>query len=32
MIPQDLARIGIRPNVVTLDFGSLIERITRTFE
>jgi peptide/nickel transport system substrate-binding protein len=32
MIQQDLARIGIRLNVVTLDFGSLIERITRTFD
>ncbi|HUJ20066.1 MAG TPA: ABC transporter substrate-binding protein [Bryobacteraceae bacterium] len=31
MIQQDLARIGIRLNVVTLDFGSLIERITGTF-
>lgn len=32
MIQQDLARIGIRLNVVPLDFGSLIERITRTFD
>lgn len=32
MIQQDLARIGIRLNLVTLDFGSLIERITRTFD
>jgi len=31
MVQQDLARIGIRLNVVTLDFPSLIERITRTF-
>jgi peptide/nickel transport system substrate-binding protein len=31
MLQQDLARIGIRLNVITLDFGSLIERITRTF-
>jgi peptide/nickel transport system substrate-binding protein len=31
MIQQDLARIGIRLNIVTLDFASLIERITRTF-
>jgi peptide/nickel transport system substrate-binding protein len=31
MIQQDLQRIGIRLNVVTLDFPSLIERITRTF-
>jgi peptide/nickel transport system substrate-binding protein len=31
MIQQDLGEIGIRLNVVTLDFPSLIERITRTF-
>jgi peptide/nickel transport system substrate-binding protein len=31
MIQQDLAKIGIQLNVVTLDFPSLIERITRTF-
>ncbi|HET6170646.1 MAG TPA: ABC transporter substrate-binding protein, partial [Terracidiphilus sp.] len=31
MMQQDLQRIGIRLNVVTLDFPSLIERITRTF-
>ncbi len=31
MIQQDLARIGVKLNVVTLDFPSLIERITRTF-
>lgn len=31
MIQQDLAQIGIRLNVVALDFPSLIERITRTF-
>ncbi len=31
MIQQDLARIGVRLNVVTLDFPSLIERITRTY-
>jgi peptide/nickel transport system substrate-binding protein len=31
MIQQDLAAIGIRLNVVTLDFPSLIERITSTF-
>ncbi len=31
MIQQDLAAIGIRLNVVTLDFSSLIERIVRTF-
>jgi peptide/nickel transport system substrate-binding protein len=31
MIQQDLAGIGIRLNIVTLDFPSLIERIARTF-
>jgi peptide/nickel transport system substrate-binding protein len=32
MIQQDLAGIGIKLNIVTLDFPSLIERITRTFD
>jgi len=32
LIQQDLARFGIRLNVVTLDFPSLIERISRTFD
>jgi peptide/nickel transport system substrate-binding protein len=32
MIQQDLAKLGIRLNVVTLDFPSLIERMTRTFD
>jgi peptide/nickel transport system substrate-binding protein len=32
MIQQDLSGIGIRLNVVTLDFPSLIERITRSFD
>ncbi len=32
MIQQDLAQIGIKLNIVTLDFPSLIERITRTFD
>jgi peptide/nickel transport system substrate-binding protein len=32
MIQQDLSAIGIQLNVVTLDFPSLIERITRTFD
>ena len=32
MIQQDLAGIGIKLNVVTLDFPSLIERITNTFD
>jgi len=31
MIQQDLSALGIHLNVVTLDFPSLIERITRTF-
>jgi len=30
MIQQDLAQIGIKLNIVTLDFPSLIERMTRT--
>jgi len=32
MIQQDLAELGISMKVVTLDFPSLIERITRTFD
>lgn len=32
MIQEDLKKIGIRLNVVTLDFPSLIERISRTFQ
>jgi peptide/nickel transport system substrate-binding protein len=32
LIQQDLAQIGIQVRVVTLDFPSLIERITRTFQ
>ncbi len=32
MIQQDLAGIGIRLNVVTLDFPSLLERITRSYD
>jgi peptide/nickel transport system substrate-binding protein len=32
MIQADLAGIGIKVNVVTLDFPSLIERITRTLD
>lgn len=32
MIKEDLAGIGVQLNVVTLDFPSLIERITRTFD
>ncbi len=31
MLQQDLRRLRIRMNLVTLDFPSLIERITRTF-
>ena len=32
MIEQDLAALGIRLNIVTLDFPSLIERITKSFQ
>ena len=32
MIQQDLASLGIKLNVVTLDFPSIIERFTRTFD
>src|SRR5262249_51375132 len=32
MIQQDLLEIGIKLNVVTLDFPSLIVRMTRTFD
>ena len=32
LIQQDLMKIGIKLNVVTMDFPSLIERITRTFQ
>jgi peptide/nickel transport system substrate-binding protein len=32
MIQEDLQKIGIHMNVVTLDFPSLIERITQTFD
>jgi peptide/nickel transport system substrate-binding protein len=31
LIQQDLAKLGIQLNVLTLDFPSLIERITRTY-
>ena len=31
MMQQDLSALGIRLNVVTLDFPSLIERITKTY-
>ena len=31
MIQEDLQKIGIKVNVVTLDFPSLIERMTQTF-
>jgi peptide/nickel transport system substrate-binding protein len=31
MIQQDLSGIGVKLNIVTLDFPSLIERITRSF-
>jgi len=32
MIQQDLSQIGIKVNIVTLDFPSLMERMTRTFD
>ena len=32
MMQQDLSQIGIKLNVVPLDFPSLIERITRTYD
>jgi peptide/nickel transport system substrate-binding protein len=32
LIQQDLSQIGISVKVVTLDFPSLIERVTRTFD
>jgi peptide/nickel transport system substrate-binding protein len=32
MIQQDLAKLGIRLNIVTLDFPSLIERLARTYQ
>ena len=32
MLQQDLAAIGIRLHIVTLDFPSLIERISRSFQ
>ena len=32
MIQQDLSQVGIKVNVLTLDFPSLIERMTRTFD
>ncbi|MGE0406774.1 MAG: ABC transporter substrate-binding protein [Candidatus Korobacteraceae bacterium] len=32
MIQQDLAQIGVKVNIVTLDFPSLIERFTQSFD
>ncbi len=32
MMQEDLSKIGIKLNIVALDFPSLIERITRTFD
>jgi peptide/nickel transport system substrate-binding protein len=32
MVQQDLLQLGIRLNVVTLDFASLIERISQSFD
>ena len=31
LIQQDLAKIGIKLNIVSLDFPSLVERLTRTY-
>ena len=31
LIQQDLRKIGIKASIVTLDFPSLIERITQSF-
>jgi peptide/nickel transport system substrate-binding protein len=32
MLQEDLSHVGIKMNVVTLDFPSLMERMTRTFD
>jgi peptide/nickel transport system substrate-binding protein len=32
LIQEDLAKIGVRVTVVSLDFPSLLERVTRTFD
>jgi peptide/nickel transport system substrate-binding protein len=32
LIQQDLAQLGIRLNVLTLDFSSIVERISRTYD
>ncbi|MEZ5402491.1 MAG: ABC transporter substrate-binding protein [Bryobacteraceae bacterium] len=32
LVQQDLARVGVKMNIVALDFPSLIERITRSFD
>ena len=32
LLQQDLAKLGIRLNIVALDFPALIERISRTYE
>jgi peptide/nickel transport system substrate-binding protein len=32
LIQSDLAKMGIKVNIVTLDFNSLVDRITRTFD
>jgi peptide/nickel transport system substrate-binding protein len=31
VIQDDLKKIGVQVNIVTLDFGSLLERVTKTF-
>jgi peptide/nickel transport system substrate-binding protein len=32
LVQSDLAKLGVKVNIVTLDFGSLIERITKTMD
>ena len=32
MIQQDLGQLGIKVNIVTLDFGSLLDRMTKTLD
>jgi peptide/nickel transport system substrate-binding protein len=32
VIQDDLRKLGIRVNIATLDFGSLLERVTKTFD
>jgi peptide/nickel transport system substrate-binding protein len=32
LVQEDLAKIGIKVNIVTLDFGSMVERISKTLD